>query len=142
MKRTTETILPFALIAAVIVITAVCAIHSRSASSEESASTTYGVPDSSYDPGPYGMSLEEIKKAQEKMDPWGLNRTEPLVRLKDLPPLPPPFGTGKRVKADGTVQMSGSIQDLPPELQQKIAALKARRLPCQQVQKEGEIYEN
>jgi len=136
MKRKIETVLPFALIAAVIIITAVSAIQSRSARSEETSDATYGVPDSSYDPGPYGLSLEEIAKLQTR-DPFGFAKTEPLVHLKDLPPLPPPFGTGKRVRPDGTVQTSDDIQSLSPEIQQKIEQLKARRAPWDTATKEG-----
>jgi hypothetical protein len=136
MKRKIETVLPFALIAAVIVITAVCAIHSRSAHSEGTADATYPVPEPPYDPGPYGLSLEEIAKLQTR-DPFGFATKEPLVHLKDLPPLPPPFGTGKRVRPDGTVQTSDDIQSLSPELQAKIAQLKARKAPWNTSAQEG-----
>jgi len=134
MKRKIETILPFALIAAVIVITAVSAFQSRSARSEETAGVSYAVPEPPYDPGPYGIPPEQLKKTNSWG--WNLSKTPPLVPLKDLPPLPPPFGTGKRVKADGTVQVGGSIKDLPPELQDKIAQLKAQS-PWRKEAKEG-----
>jgi len=133
MKRTTETILPFALIAAVIVITAVSAFHSQSVRSEESAGVSYAVPEPPYDPGPYGIPPEQLK--QMGSGGWDFNKVQPLVPLKDLPPLPPPFGTGKRIKPDGTVQTSGDMQSLSPELQEKIEQLKARRLPGFEVNK-------
>jgi hypothetical protein len=133
MRRKIETVLPFALIAAVIVITAVCALHSRSARSEETAGVSYVVPEPPYDPGPYGIPPEELK--QMGSVGWDFSKVQPLVPLKDLPPLPAPFGTGKRVRPDGTVQTSGDIQSLPPELQEKIAQLKARSLPGFEVKK-------
>jgi len=135
MRRKIETVLPFALIAAVIVITAVCAIHSRSARSEETAGVSYVVPEPPYDPGPYGIPPEELK--QMGAVGWDFSKVQPLVPLKDLPPLPPPFGTGKRVRPDGTVQTSDDIQSLSPELRQKIEQLKARSLPGFEVKAEG-----
>ena len=122
-KKRIQTLLPFALIAIVIAITLVFALRTPSARSEEST----------YEPGPYGTPENQI----DTSDPWGFNKTAPTVRLKDLPPLPPPFGSGKRLKADGTVQTTGSIQDLSPELQRKIAELKAVPAPWDKSSEEG-----
>ena len=126
MRKRIETCLPFIMIAAVIAVIIIGVVHySQSARSEEETITP--PPDA----GPYGVPMNKL----DLNDPWGFNKNQPLVQLKDLPPLPPPFGTGQRVKADGTIQTTDSA--LPPDVQQKMQQLKARRSPWSSATKEG-----
>ena len=118
-KKRFQTLLPFALIAIVIAITLVFALRTPSARSEESNST--------YEPGPYGTPMEQIN--EKGSWGWNFDKTPPTLPLRDLPPMPPPFGTGKRVKPDGTVEVYKPIDQLSPELRAKIEALKNRPTP-------------
>ncbi len=137
-KKKIQTGLAFVLIAFVIAVTAVALIHSKSAQSEESADGTYDPnTGAAPDPGPYGLTPEEIAEMQAHDDPFGFSNHEPLVKLKDLPPLPPPFGPGKRVLPDGTIQTSDDLSNLSPELRAKIEQLKARKAPWDASNEEG-----
>jgi hypothetical protein len=124
-RKKIQTGLAFVLIAIVVAVTAVSAINSRSARSEENTS-------SSVDAALNGALQEQASQA--KSSGWNFGKTPPVVPLSELPPLPPPFGTGERVKADGTIQTS---EDISPELQQKINELKARRMPWDKDTEEG-----
>jgi hypothetical protein len=88
-----------------------------------------GLTGTSAEPGP-PTPFEQSEEAkvidardQTGFSSWG--ETEPKLPLNELPPPPPPFGTGRRVNPDGSV--ATSEEPVSPETQQKIDELKRLR---------------
>jgi hypothetical protein len=71
---------------------------------------------------------------QKGFDAFG--NTEPKVHPRDLPPPPPPFGTGKRINPDGSITTSDEA--IPAETQRKLDKSNLRRFLGLEPEEEGE----
>jgi hypothetical protein len=88
-------------------------------------------------PSPFGPDVPvRVIDAKDQTGFAAFGNSEPKVDPRELPPLPPPFGTGKRINPDGSITTSSD--PVSPEIQRKIEELKKRRFPGMRTEEEGD----
>ncbi len=130
ISRKIETFLPFVLIAVAVAVALVFALHPPAARSEENEDGEDAGSDNT-DCGEYGIPPEEIDDHGPRIPLF--SRREPVVPLKDLPPMPPLFGNSeaaqeryRKAREDWEKRFSPEERE---EIERKMEELKNRKSP-------------